>query len=201
MKKNDTVDISKDAVAAEATEPIDSKTEASEASASGEPASLEERIVQLEEKLAAKDKECKENWDRFLRERADLENYRKRANREKEELLNYGTKSLIEEVLPVLDSLERALNHASEDGLAALVEGIRMTSDMFVTALKKFGVTPVDSAGAPFDPAFHQAMTQVPTDELPPNTVVEEYQKGYMLKDRLLRPAMVSVSTTSKKDI
>lgn len=152
----------------------------------------------LEQQLAAKEQEARDNWDRFLRERADLENYRKRVNREKEELLNYGNKSLIEEILPVLDNMERALGHASEDGLGAVVEGIRMTHGMLVAALKKFGVTPIESAGAPFDPAFHQAMAQVPTDELPANTIVEEYQKGYMLKERLLRPAMVTVSTPEK---
>jgi molecular chaperone GrpE len=163
-----------------------------------EPTTPEERIQQLEEQLAAKEKECRENWDRFVRERADLENYRKRASREKEELLNYSIKSLLEEVLPVLDSLERALDHANEDGLSAVVEGIRMTHGMLMTALKKFGVTPVAAVGAPFDPSFHQAMSQVETDEHPPNTVVEEFQKGYMLKERLLRPAMVSVSTPPK---
>jgi molecular chaperone GrpE len=159
---------------------------------------LEVEPLSIEEQLAAKEKEARENWDRFLRERADLENFRKRANREKEELLNYGYKSLIEEILPVLDNLERALNHASEDGLPALVEGIRMTHGMLLTSLRKFNVTPVEAVGAPFTTAFHQAMAQVPTDEYPPNTVVEEYQKGYMLKDRLLRPAMVSVSTEIK---
>jgi len=142
--------------------------------------------------------ESRENWDRFVRERADLENFRKRTNREKEELLNYGNKSLIEEILPVVDSLERALVHANEDGISAVVEGIRMTHGMLLSALKKFGVTPVESAGTPFNPEFHQAMTQVTTDQTPPNTVVEEFQKGYLLKDRLLRPAMVSVSTAPK---
>jgi molecular chaperone GrpE len=156
------------------------------------------QALSLEEQLAAKEKEARENWDRFLRERADLENFRKRANREKEELLNYCYKSLIEEILPVVDNLERALLHASEDGLAAVVEGIRMTHGMLLTALKKFNVTPVEAVGVPFDPAFHQAMAQVETDQQPPNTVVEEYQKGYLLKDRLLRPAMVSVSTQIK---
>ena len=152
----------------------------------------------VEEQLNAKEKECRENWDRFLRERADLENYRKRVNKEKEELLNYGNKSLIEDILPVLDSLERALAHATEDGLGALVEGIRMTHGMLLTTLRKFGVTPVESAGAVFDPAFHQAMAQVPTDDYPANTVVEEYQKGYLLKERLLRPAMVTVAVAPK---
>jgi molecular chaperone GrpE len=163
-----------------------------------EPTTPEEQISHLKELLAAKEVESRENWDRFVRERADLENYRKRTNREKEELLNYGTKSLIEEILPVVDSLERALVHANEDDISAVVEGIRMTHGILLSALKKFGVTPVESAGTTFNPEFHQAMTQVPTDQTPPNTVVEEFQKGYMLKDRLLRPTMVSVSTAPK---
>lgn len=152
----------------------------------------------LEELLQAKEKEARENWDRFVRERADLENYRKRVNREKEELLNYGNKSLIEEILPVIDNLERALAHASEDGLGAVVEGIRMTHGMLLAALKKYNVSPIEATGEQFDPAFHQAMAQVPTDDHAPNTVVEEFQKGYMMKDRLLRPAMVTVATELK---
>jgi molecular chaperone GrpE len=151
-------------------------------------------LITVKEQLAAKDQEARDNWDRFVRERADLENYRKRVNREKEDLLNYGNKSLIEEILPVLDNMERALTHDTEDGQAAVVEGIRMTHGMLVTALKKFGVTSIESVGTPFDSAFHQAMAQVATNEYPPNTVVEEYQKGYLLKERLLRPAMVTVS-------
>jgi molecular chaperone GrpE len=161
-------------------------------------ASAPEVGLSLEEQLAAKEKEARENWDRFLRERADLENYRKRVGREKEELLNYGNKSLIEEILPIIDNLERALAHASEDGLGAVVEGIRMTHAMLLTTLKKFNVTPIEAVGTPFDSAFHQAMAQVPTDQYEPNTVVEEYQKGYMLKERLLRPSMVTVATPLK---
>lgn len=192
MKKLDTVDLTPAADAAEHAAP------AADTSVPAEPATPEERISQLEGLLAGKDVECRENWDRFLRERADLENYRKRANREKEELLNYGTKSLIEEILPVVDNLERALSHVAEEESSAVVEGIRMTHSMLVAALKKFGVTPLETAGAVFDSAFHQAMTQIPTDQQPPNTVIAEFQKGYLLKDRLLRPAMVSVSTALK---
>lgn len=154
--------------------------------------------LSIEDQLAAKEKEARENWDRFLRERADLENYRKRVGREKEELLNYGNKSLLEEILPIIDNLERALAHASEDGMGAIVEGIRMTHTMLLATLKKFNVTPIEAVGAPFDSAFHQAMAQVPTDQYEPNTVVEEYQKGYMLKERLLRPAMVTVAMPLK---
>ncbi|MEI6213910.1 MAG: nucleotide exchange factor GrpE [Desulfuromonadales bacterium] len=152
----------------------------------------------IEEQLAAKEQEARDNWDRFLRERADLENYRKRVNREKEELLSYGNKSLLEEILPVIDNLERALDHASEDGMGAVIEGIRMTHGMLLSALKKFSVTPIETLGTHFDPALHQAMAQVPTAAHEPNTVVEEYQKGYLLKDRLLRPAMVTVAAPEK---
>ena len=174
-------------------------TETAEATEESAPETVTgEAGASIEEQLAAREKEARDNWDRFVRERADLENYRKRVSREKEELLNYGNKSLIEEILPIVDNLERALTHASEDGQAAVVEGIRMTHGMLVAALKKFGVTPVEALGAAFDPNFHQAMAQVPTDEHPPNTVVEEYQKGYLLKDRLLRPAMVTVSAAAK---
>lgn len=191
MKNNDTPTTNPADTAPVQELPCDEATAA-------EPATPEERIAQLEQLLAAKENENRENWDRFVRERADLENYRKRANREKEELLNYGTKSLIEEILPVVDNLERALAHTGEESLSALVEGIRMTHGMLISALKKFGVTPIEASGAPFDPSYHQAMTQIPTDQHPPNTVVEEFQKGYMLKERLLRPAMVSVSTAPK---
>jgi molecular chaperone GrpE len=184
MKAKDTVEITPpEAVAAEETA---AETQAPEAG------------LTFEEQLAAKEKEAKENWDRFLRERADLENYRKRVGREKEELLNYGNKSLLEEILPVIDNLERALAHVSDDSQAGVVEGIRMTHAMLLAALKKFNVTPIEAVGAPFDSAFHQAMAQIPTDQHEPNTVVEEYQKGYMLKERLLRPSMVSVATAIK---
>jgi molecular chaperone GrpE len=184
MKQHDTV----------GTTPPANETEAVEATTI-EPSTPEELVIQLQEQLAAKEVEVRDNWDRFVRERADLENYRKRANREKEELLNYGNKSLLEEILPIVDNLERALAHSAEDSQSAVVEGIRMTHAMLVATLKKFSVTPLVAIGAAFDPAFHQAMTQVASDQYPPNTVVEEFQKGYLLKERLLRPAMVSVST------
>lgn len=157
--------------------------------------SFEERIAELESLLSAKEQEAKDNWDKLLRERADLENYKKRASREKEELLSYGIKSLVEEVLPVVDNLERALEHANEDGLPALVEGVKMTHTLLLTALKKYGVCAVEGGcGALFDPAFHQAMAQVETVEHENNTIVQEFQKGYLLKERLLRPSMVSVA-------
>lgn len=156
---------------------------------------MEEQLAELEEQLAAKSKEAADNWDKLVRERADLENYRKRIAKEKEELLNYGIKSLVEELLPVVDNLERALSHASEESFPALVEGVQMTHNMLLTTLRKFGLCAVEgNCGTLFDPAFHQAMSQVESDQHPPNTIVQEFQRGYMLKERLIRPSMVSVA-------
>ncbi len=162
--------------------------------------SADERIRELEEALSAKEAEALANWDKFVRERADLENYRKRVQKEKEELLKYGNESLITEILPVIDSMERALAHASEEPHVAVIEGIRLTHSMLLAALKKFGVVPIETTpGCPFDPAFHQAMHQVESSELAANTVVEELQRGYLINDRLLRATMVSVAVPPQK--
>jgi molecular chaperone GrpE len=159
------------------------------------------RIKELEEALAAKELEASGNWDKYLRERADLENYRKRVQKEKEEILKYGNESIILELLPSVDNLERAVAHAAEDegGDSPVIQGVKLTLSMMMSTLKKFGVTPVETPpGAPFDPAFHQAMTQVETAEQAPNSVVTELQRGYLLNDRLLRPAMVTVAIPPK---
>ncbi|HTP67241.1 MAG TPA: nucleotide exchange factor GrpE [Geobacteraceae bacterium] len=157
-------------------------------------------ISELKETLAEKDAEVRANWDKFVRERADLENYRKRVQKEKEELLKYGNESLIMEILPVIDNMERALAHASEEPHVAVIEGIRLTHSMLLSALKKFGVVPIDTpSGSPFDPAFHQAMHQVESSDLAPNTVVDELQRGYLINERLLRAAMVSVAVPPQK--
>ena len=151
-----------------------------------------------EQALAASREEAQKNWDLYLRARADLENYRKRAQREKEDAQKYGNESLLLEILPAVDNMERALDHASEESLSAVIEGVNLTRSMLLSVLKKFGVEPVESKGAPFDPAFHQAMLRVESADVAPNTVIEEFQKGYLLNDRLLRPAMVSVAGAPK---
>jgi molecular chaperone GrpE len=157
--------------------------------------SPEARLKELEESLAAKEAEAALNYDKFVRERADLENYRKRVQREKEEIQKYGNESLILEILPAIDNMERALAHTVCDTNDPVITGIRMTLDMMISSLKKFGVTVAEAdTGTPFDPALHQAMGQVDSPDQPANTVVEVYQKGYMLNERLLRPAMVSVA-------
>lgn len=181
----------------EHTEP---QAEAAEGSATETEVAMDpaERIQQLEEALAAKEAEVAANWDKYLRERADLENYRRRVQKEKEDLMKYGNECLLAEILPVLDNMERALDHASEESLSAIIEGVNLTRSMLLSVLKKFGVEPIETKGAAFDSAFHQAMCQVESNDVAPNCVIEEYQKGYLLNDRLLRPAMVSVAASTK---
>ena len=166
-----------------------------------EPAEVTEadRIRELAEALAAKEAEAAGNWDKFVRERADLENYRKRVQKEKEELLKYGTESLLVEILPIIDNMERALAHVADDNQDPVIVGVRMTLDMLLASIRKFGVSTVDAAkGVTFDPAVHQAMGQVECCDQDANTIVEVYQKGYLLNERLLRPAMVSVACAPK---
>jgi molecular chaperone GrpE len=133
--------------------------------------------------------------NRMMRVAADLENFRKRAAREREDMRKYGIDKVVLELLPVLDNLERALQHAeanAEDN--SITEGVRMVYRQFVSALNKHGVQGFDSKGEPFDPQRHEAIQQVETDEYDNGTVMEEYQRGYFLHDRLIRPAMVSVA-------
>lgn len=163
-------------------------------SAEIEEAQAADPMIELQAKFADKEAEAAANWDKFIRERADLENYRKRTQREKEELIKYGNETLLNEILPVVDNMERALDHLDPANSDQVVVGVRMTLDMLQAALKKFGVTPIAAEkGGEFDSAKHQAMGQVVSD-FPVNHIAEVFQKGYLLNERLLRPAMVMVS-------
>jgi molecular chaperone GrpE len=145
--------------------------------------------------LEAARAEAARNWDLYLRERAELENFRKRTQREKEEFRHFNRKELLLEVLPVLDNLERALEHAGQNGEGqGLVEGVTMTAIQFRKVIENLGARPINAVGTPFDANLHQAMAQVETSEQPPGTVVSEFQRGYLLQDRLLRPALVTVA-------
>jgi molecular chaperone GrpE len=146
--------------------------------------------------LEASREEARKNWDLYLRERADLENYRKRAQREKEDLARFANEGILKEILPVMDNLERAVDHARQEngGGEALLQGVELTLGHFRKVLEKFGVTPIESLGQPFDPAFHEAMGQVESAQHPPNTVAQELQKGFLLNSRLLRPALVMIA-------
>jgi molecular chaperone GrpE len=151
--------------------------------------------TELEAQLAASREEAAKNWDHYLRCRADLENYRKRAQREKEDLGRFANENLLRELLPVLDNLERAVAHAKESGGDGnLLEGVEMTIGLLHKTFDQFGVTAVEALGKPFDPACHEAMGQLESSELPPGSVAQELQKGYLLNQRLLRPALVMVS-------
>ncbi len=149
-----------------------------------------------EEELANCKAQVARNWDLYLRAQADLENYRKRAQREREDLARFANENLLREILPVADNLHRALEHARQEGggNGGLLQGVELTLTQLAKTLEKFGVVAIAARGAAFDPAWHEAMGQVETAEHPPNTVVQELQPGYKLNERLLRPALVMVA-------
>lgn len=159
------------------------------------PAAHENELEKLRAELEAKEQEAKANYEKFLRQAAELENFKKRVAREREEIARYANESLIRDLLPILDNLERAVRYAVGGGNGKpLLEGVEMTLKNFLEVLTKHGVTQVSAKGEMFDPEKHEAIAQVETDEFPPNSVVEEHHKGYFLFDRLLRPALVSTA-------
>lgn len=154
------------------------------------------KIERLESELSEKTKETAALYDRLLRLTADTENYKKRVEKEKGESIALANESLITEILPVLDNLERAFYHAN-DGTGnkdSLHEGVQLTLEQFRATLKKFGITEVKSVGEKFDPVLHHAISHDDADGFEPGTVVKEFQKGYFLKGKLIRPSMVAVS-------
>lgn len=152
----------------------------------------------LEEKLKSAERQAQENHDRFLRIAAELDNFRKRKEREVGDLRKYANQALLRELLGVVDNLERALASSGADrGPDGLAEGVEMTLKELLKTFDKFGVQPIDALQQPFDPNLHEAVMQEPSDTVPANTVIKELQKGYLLHDRLLRPAMVVVSKES----
>ena len=151
--------------------------------------------LSLEEKLEAAERLAQENHELFLRAAAELDNFRKRKEREVSDLRKYANQMLLRELLGVVDNLERALAASLENSEPeGLREGVEMTLKELLKIFDQFKVTPIEAHEQPFDPNHHEAVMQEPSDAFPPNTVVKELQKGYMLRDRLLRPAMVVVS-------
>ncbi len=151
--------------------------------------------AELRHALSSKTAECQALQDKYLRLAAEFENYKRVTQREQREQIRFGNEQILRELLPVIDNLERAIRSAKENGGGeALVRGVELTLKQLTEALAKFGVRPIASVGEPFDPTCHQAVAQVESAAVAANTVVEEFQKGYLLHDRLLRPAMVSVS-------
>jgi molecular chaperone GrpE len=158
-------------------------------------------LAELRQTLAEKTKEAEENYARLLRLAADMENLKKRQERERAELLQFANENLVKELLPVVDNLERALDHGRMlSAPEALLEGIEMVHQGFLKALDRFGVTAHDSLGQQFDPAFHNAMMQEEAPDVPDGSVIKELQKGYLMHQRLLRPAMVVVARTTQNE-
>lgn len=140
--------------------------------------------------------------DQVLRAQAEVQNTRRRAEQDVERARKYALERFCSELLPVVDNLERALESASGDDeqLRPIAEGVELTLKSFLNALGKFNIEPVDPAGEPFDPQYHQAMSSVENPDVEPNTVVAVMQKGYTLNGRLVRPAMVMVSKAAAGD-
>lgn len=149
----------------------------------------------LEQQLATALEEKQQLHEQFLRNLAEMDNLRKRTNREKEEISKFANENILRDILPVIDNLERAVEHSEKtDNSDGLLEGVRMTLSQFAQVLNRFGVESIDAVGQPFDPAYHQAMGQLESTDHPANTVMVEMQKGYQLNERLLRPAFVMVA-------
>ncbi len=139
--------------------------------------------------------ELKEANDKYLRLVAEFENFKKRSSRDQLEYMKYAYELVLKEILPILDNLERAYFHSKEsEDIQKLNEGLQLILKQGQEALTKLGVSPIPAKGELFDPMKHQAISQVETDEIAENHVVDEISKGYLLNDRVLRPSMVSVS-------
>jgi molecular chaperone GrpE len=150
--------------------------------------------AELKAKLEAAEKDAKDNKDRWLRAAADLENTRKRTKREIEDAKFDAKNKVLKEMLPVVDNLERAIEHAGGGGEKnPIVEGVQLVLRQFTTAFERLEVTAIDAMNQPFDPNLHEAISQQESDQ-PPGTVVQVLQRGYRIGDRLLRPALVVVA-------
>ena len=160
----------------------------------------QDEISALKDELAAREKEAKENYDRYLRVAAELDNYRKRAARERADIIKYGKEDLIKDILPFLDSLDRALEHKDAADAQAFREGVALIQEQLLCCLKKHGVERIESVGAEFDPNVHEALMQMESPDHEDNQVVSEMEKGYLLNGRLVRPSRVCVCKNTGKN-
>ena len=149
-----------------------------------------------QDELATKIEECSALNEKYLRLAAEFENYKRLTQRDQREQIRFGNEQLLKELLPAVDNMERAIKAAHTNGSdSALVQGVELTLKQLSGILAKFGVQAIETAGQEFDPHTHQAVSYGPSTEVPANRVLEEFQKGYRLHDRVLRAAMVSVSS------
>ncbi len=182
----------KDIAVQESEENVSSSADFLEKETSTDESAENEKLKNLENELELQK-------DKYLRLYAEFENYKKRINKDKEELLNYGNEALLYELLPVIDNLELALKHAAAD-TNGLAQGVENTLKEFLKVIEKFGVTQVTALGEKFNPELHHAMTQIQRDDVEENIIVEEYRKGYRMKDKTLRPSLVAVSKKKEDD-
>jgi molecular chaperone GrpE len=162
----------------------------------GEPATATppENAEGLSE-IAQLQKERDDYYDRLLRKTAEFDNYRKRTDRERQQLADTAAADLLKELLPLVDDMERALKaNAGSDGADAIRRGVELIHKQLLETLRKRGVTPIESLGTDFDPHFHMAVAYEPAEGRRDGEIIEEFTRGYMLGDRLLRPAMVKVA-------
>lgn len=179
---------------AQVNETAEEAVDHTEATYGGEPEDQAEDAQGVNAELLAMRKQAEETQERYLRTQADFDNFRRRTRLEKEDFAKYASSKLVEQLLPVLDNFERAIQ-ASKDSkdFDSLLKGIEMTFRQLDQTLEQEGLKRMDASGQPFNPEYHQAIMQVESDEHEDGTVVEEVQRGYMFKDRVLRPAMVKV--------
>lgn len=148
----------------------------------------------LEEQLFAAEQRAQENWDSAVRAKAELENVRRQSDRDVERAHKFGTAKLIESLIPVIDSLEQALQLAIQNNDTAMQEGLELTMKVFIDALSKHGVVQIDPVGEAFNPERHEAMSMQPSEDVDHNAVLTVFQKGYELNGRVIRPARVIVA-------
>ncbi len=149
-----------------------------------------------QDELAVKSEECTALNEKYLRLAAEFENYKRLTQRDQREQIRFGNEQLLKELLPVVDNMERAIKAArAAGGDSALIQGVELTLKQLSGALAKFGVQAIETAGQDFDPSAHQAVSYGPSEDMPANKILDEFQKGYRLHDRVLRAAMVSVSS------
>jgi len=149
-------------------------------------------IEDLKKKVEEKEKEAAAHYDKYVRSVAEFDNYKKRAVKDKADAIKYGNENIIKDILPFMDSLDRALEHDTGD-VQAFKDGVALIQDQLLCCLKKYGVEKIEAAGKDFDPNFHEALMQVESKEHENNKIVSEMEKGYLLNGRLLRPSRVCV--------
>ena len=156
---------------------------------------------ELKQALAARIEEAKALQDKYLRLAAEFENFKRLAQRDQREYYRFANESLLKELLPIVDNLERAIKSSKERmGSGGLIQGVELVLKQFLETLAKFGVRPMNSVGEAFDPSRHQAVLHVESEDATGKIVAEEYQRGYLLHDRILRAAMVAVADVPKRD-